>query len=251
MNLYRIIAILRYNIINTDIFFMKAAILLITLFISINPLSKEEDKAMILFKTLDSTIEEAKNAQNGIDRQRKYSLDQLVKAIKTQRKEKGIAKVNYICTHNSRRSQMAQLLSLAIAYKLGVEGYEAYSGGTEVTAFNHRAVAALERAGFQLKSNNAAENPEYVAHFGENIPTTRCFSKVYEDAFNPQKDFIAAMVCSSADESCPIVFGADARISIPYLDPKESDGTDKEEQIYDERLRLIAAEMYYVMSRLD
>lgn len=200
---------------------------------------------------LIETIERAKKDQSKIGSDRKFSLDQLVDAFKKQRKEKGEAKVIYICTHNSRRSQMAELLTTAIGAHLGVEGYSSYSGGTEVTAFNYRAVAAMKRAGFAIEGNSEDGNPKYQVQIAEGLAAKTCFSKHYEDPFNPQSDFIAAMVCSSADESCPIVHGADARVSIPYLDPKDYDGTDQETEKYDERLRQIAAEMYYVMSRLD
>jgi protein-tyrosine-phosphatase len=218
--------------------------LLIVLFMNTNETKSE------LSATLLQTIERAKKDQSKIGRDRKLSLDQLVDAIKQQRKEKGEAKVIYICTHNSRRSQMAELLSTAIGVYLSVEGYSSYSGGTEVTAFNERAVAALGRAGFEIEAVTADQNPKYEWCFADGAVKKTCFSKQYEDPFNPQKEFIAAIVCSSADESCPIVHGADARVSIPYLDPKEYDDTDLEAEKYDERLRQIAAEMYYVMSKL-
>lgn len=41
------------------------------------------------------------------------------------------------------------------------------------------------------------------------------------------------------------MFGADARIAIPYDDPKASDGTEHEAQTYDERCRQIAREKLY------
>jgi hypothetical protein len=59
------------------------------------------------------------------------------------------------------------------------------------------------------------------------------------------------MTCSAADKACPIVFGADARIAIPFDDPKAFDGTDQEAAKYDERCRQIAREMLYVFSRVD
>jgi arsenate reductase len=36
------------------------------------------------------------------------------------------------------------------------------------------------------------------------------------------------MTCSEADKNCPIVLGALDRISLPYNDPKEADGTPEE-----------------------
>jgi hypothetical protein len=34
------------------------------------------------------------------------------------------------------------------------------------------------------------------------------------------------MTCNNADEACPMVFGAEARFSVKYDDPKAFDGTD-------------------------
>jgi hypothetical protein len=55
------------------------------------------------------------------------------------------------------------------------------------------------------------------------------------------------MTCSSADKGCPLVYGSDARFSVPYVDPKVSDGTPEEAATYDARLRQIGTEMLYVM----
>lgn len=74
-----------------------------------------------------------------------------------------------------------------------------------------------------------------------------CFSKKFEDDFNPDKNFAAIMTCSDADENCPFVSGAEFRKPITYVDPKESDGTDREAAVYDERCRQIATEMFYMM----
>jgi hypothetical protein len=60
------------------------------------------------------------------------------------------AKLTFICTHNSRRSHIAQLWAAAGAAYYGVPNVATFSGGTEATAFNPRAVAALERAGFRV-----------------------------------------------------------------------------------------------------
>lgn len=60
---------------------------------------------------------------------------------------------------------------------------------------------------------------------------------------NPTTDFCAVMTCSSADAGCPLVLGASARVVIPYEDPKDSDGTDREAAVYAQRCRQLAREM--------
>ena len=55
------------------------------------------------------------------------------------------------------------------------------------------------------------------------------------------------MTCSQADAGCPFIPGASTRISLPYDDPKEADGTPQEAERYDERLRQIGRELFFVM----
>lgn len=70
---------------------------------------------------------------------------------------------------------------------------------------------------------------------------------MYDDPRNPQKDFAAVMTCAEADQNCPFIPGAELRVTLPYRDPKEADGTPDETRIYDERCRQIATEMVYLM----
>ena len=157
--------------------------------------------------------------------------------------------VTFICTHNSRRSHMAQIWAQVGAEHFGLKNVETFSGGTEATAFNPRAVAALQRAGLKITKTGDDNNPQYKVDSGSGEPMD-CFSKRFGDFPNPQSDFIAVMTCSSADEACPIVPGAAARVSVPYIDPKLSDGTDSEAATYDERCADIAREMLWVMKRV-
>lgn len=153
----------------------------------------------------------------------------------------------FVCTHNSRRSQMCQLWATAAAQYYGIQGVATHSGGTENTAFNPRAVAAIERAGFAVKTTVPGENPHYEVSFATKGKPAEAFSKVYNSESNPCEDFVAVMVCGDADEKCPLVAGSAARISLHFVDPKVSDGTDKEAETYDARCRQIAQEMLFVM----
>ena len=157
-----------------------------------------------------------------------------------------VAALNFICTHNSRRSQLAQVWAAVAAHYLGMDHVRTYSGGTEVTAFNPYAVAALERAGFRIEVSDG-ENPHYRIDFSPAAPPLECWSKTYDDPANPERDFAAVMTCSQADAGCPFIPGASTRISLPYDDPKEADGTPQEAERYDERLRQIGRELFFVM----
>lgn len=159
-----------------------------------------------------------------------------------------VAALNFICTHNSRRSQMAQVWATAAAAHFGVHGVQSFSGGTKATAFNPRAVAALQRAGFEV-DGPGGDNPHYRVTYAERGPIIECFSKMFDDPGNPSEGFAAVMTCSDADAACPFVPGAALRVPLTYEDPKAADGRPEEVSVYDERCRQIATEMLYLFSR--
>jgi protein-tyrosine-phosphatase len=129
-----------------------------------------------------------------------------------------------------------------------IDGISCYSGGTEDTAFNPRAVKALVAAGMDISIASEGNNPLYRIMLPGVDEKINVFSKKYTDPPNPTEDFFAVMTCNDADEACPIVYGALSRHSIQYKDPKESDGTPEESQRYAERSAQIAREMLYLFS---
>lgn len=177
-------------------------------------------------------------------------LNTLAALSKKVLEEKGVLRMNFICTHNSRRSHIAQLWAWAAAEHFGVGPFESYSGGVEVTAFNPRAVAAMQRAGFLIGQADG-DNPRYPVRSKENGPAIECRSKTYDDPANPSKDFIAVMVCTDAEQNCPFVAGASHRFSLSFEDPKESDGTPNETETYDARVAEIGREMVYLFERIS
>jgi arsenate reductase len=59
------------------------------------------------------------------------------------------------------------------------------------------------------------------------------------------------MTCSQADGGCPFIAGAEKRIPITtFEDPKISDNTPQQSQVYAERSLQIASEMFYVFSKI-
>ena len=198
---------------------------------------------------LTSYIQNIEAEVSNISKERKSKLMQLAEYIRDKKESSEPAKLIFICTHNSRRSHLCQIWSKTIAEYLELDNVETYSGGTQATAFNPRAVAAIKRAGFKVE-DAGGENPLYKVYFGDENEPLICFSKTFDDSYNPQKNFAAVMTCTDADENCPFVPGAEKRFSIPYVDPKESDGTPREKETYDERCRQIAKEMYYLTSHV-
>ena len=182
-----------------------------------------------------------------IDPTRKADLEAISNYIIQKRQAGEPVKVTVICTHNSRRSHMGQLWLEAAAAWYGVAEVHGFSGGTEATAFNHRAVAAMQHAGFQIETPDKNNNPRYHVTLSADDAPRILFSKRYDDAVNPAQGFAAVMVCTDADEACPIVPGAEERFAIPYDDPKHFDNTPQEPTKYDERCRQIAREFFYMM----
>lgn len=183
-----------------------------------------------------------------ISEERKLALAQLANFVQKELSDSSLpVKLTFICTHNSRRSHMGQIWAATAAAYYQINGIESYSGGTEATAFNPRAVAAMQRAGFGIE-NPGGDNPRYVVHLSDGDAGLTCFSKVYNDTANPQKNFAAVMTCSQADADCPFIPGAKFRLSLPYNDPKEADNTPQEAERYDERCRQIGRELMYAFS---
>lgn len=201
----------------------------------------------------DKLLAYLKKSINGFDlisAERKEKLEQVARYIQKRLIADDEARLVFICTHNSRRSHLAQVWAQTAARYYGIEGVATYSGGTEATAFNPRAVAALERAGFDIAVDQPGDNPLYSIKSSTNGEPMKAFSKKYTDKANPQDNFCAVMTCSHADANCPVVFGCDERVSVTYDDPKDFDGTESETRAYDERCRQICSEMFWIFSQV-
>lgn len=158
--------------------------------------------------------------------------------------------LNFICTHNSRRSQFAQVWAQVLADYFNLE-IKSFSGGVEVTAFNPRAIAALERIGFKVENSQGnIPNPTYVIKYTSEGNQIFGYSKLYDHKDVENKDFVAIMTCSDADQNCPFIPNAEARVSLTYEDPKRYDDTSQEQEAYTQRSRQIASELYYIFNNL-
>ncbi len=209
-----------------------------------------------MYTELSTYIESALGDIEAIPQERKDRLKKISDFVLSSKDSDQTANLTFICTHNSRRSHLGQIWAAAAASYFGIEDHvETFSGGTEATAFNPRAVAAIERAGFKVdtpgvKNPLEGNNPHYEVSYAENGKVLECFSKKYDDPFNADENLAAIMTCSEADEACPFIPGADLRVPITYVDPKESDGTEHEAATYDARCKQIATEMLYMMSQV-
>jgi len=184
------------------------------------------------------------------DSGRIQTLTPLISYISQKLKAQSKVNLNFICTHNSRRSQFSQIWAQTAAdyYNLYIS---CFSGGVEVTAFNPRAEASVERVGFRVEAEKVdSSNPIYKVSYSENSQPIVTFSKLYDDDSSPKENFAAVMTCDHADENCPFIPGTEARIPVLYEDPKKFDDTPQESAKYDERSMQIGSEMFYVFSQV-
>jgi arsenate reductase len=201
-----------------------------------------------MLENLSITIEIIKNIS--VSEERKEVLKPLVAYIQNKVNSNEEIRLNFICTHNSRRSHLSQIWAQTMAFQFGIKNVFCYSGGTEATAMFPKVAETLLNQGFQIEKVSQEQNPVYAIKFDENQHPIICFSKTYFDDFNPKSNFAAIMTCTNADEGCPMVFGAEARFSIKYDDPKAFDGTEVMNEKYTERILQIASEMQYVFSKI-
>lgn len=198
-----------------------------------------------LFEKIKETIDSL--PVDSISEERKQVLNPLVSYIQRKISDGRPIALNFICTHNSRRSHLSQIWGQTLAYYMGLKNINCYSGGTEATALFPMVAHTLKTIGFQIEMLSEANNPVYGIKYAPNHHPIIGFSKTFDHPFNPQTDFGAIMTCSSADEGCPFVHGSDGRFPITFEDPKAFDNTPLQEEKYMERSIQIATELLYVM----
>lgn len=196
-----------------------------------------------LYPELAQTVQKA--LKKPISEERKAVLQVLIRYIKVKRHLGEPFHLNFICTHNSRRSQFSQIWAKVASELAGIAA-NCVSGGTEVTAFNPRAVDALSRQGFKISSKENGNNPHYSLFYSDQRGPILAFSKTFREAVSPGTSFAAVMNCVHADENCPFIPNAEERIPVRYEDPKAFDDTPLESEKYEERSLQIASEMLYV-----
>lgn len=176
-------------------------------------------------------------------------LQPLIDYIHGQKDEEVVVQLNFICTHNSRRSHLCQVWAKTMAAYFGIQDVRCYSGGTETTAVYPMIIKTLKNVGLYIDKIDDNTNPTYKLKYSDEMCPMTLFSKTYDDAYNPKEDYAAIMTCGHAESNCPIIPNA-KRISVTYVDPKVSDGTPEQAAVYAERSTQIATEMKYVFSNI-
>lgn len=179
---------------------------------------------------------------------RKVYLQKIAETITIAYAKNNLVNLTFICTHNSRRSQIAQVWAFFAAayFKLNIHSF---SGGFEVTSFNRSTIKTLQKAGFSFQlSDFSHQNPKYEISFEGTKKYIIGFSKLIEHPENPL-NFIAISTCSNADANCAYI-GAKYVFKLPFDDPKISDGTLLQEERYMEINRQIAGEIYFIFNEV-
>ena len=186
-----------------------------------------------------------------ISEERKAVLQPLIDFIQQKVNDRQDININFICTHNSRRSHLSQVWAQVASAHFNIPNVHCYSGGTEETSLFPKVAETLTNQGFNIFKIADTNNPVYAIKYSDNALPVIGFSKKYDSPFNPVSAFTAIMTCSQADGGCPFIAGAEKRIPITFEDPKISDGTLEQAQVYAARSLQIAQEMCYVFSMVE
>lgn len=115
------------------------------------------------------------------------------------------ARVLFLCTHNSARSQMAE----GLLRHLAGDRFEAMSAGTEATRVRPLAVRAMEEIGIDVLGQE---------------------SKTLEQYLHEPFDYVIT-VCDDANEACPFFPGAANRLHWSFEDPSKAEGSEEEQLV--------------------
>ena len=111
-----------------------------------------------------------------IPKKRKKLLLDIAGYLKQDCFNENRANIIFICTHNSRRSQLAQCWSIASSQYYNLKNINFFSGGMETTSFNRKALNALKRSGFIIDQKNQ-EAQVYLLKTSKTSDGQKFFSK--------------------------------------------------------------------------
>lgn len=148
----------------------------------------------LLFQEIEKLIKELN--PKSISEERKAVLKPLAEFIQSKVSNRQEIRINFICTHNSRRSHLSQVWAQTMAYHFNIKNVFCYSGGTESRALFPMVAETLKNSGFKIKMLSEGSNPIYSIKYTDNELPIVGFSKKLDDDFNPKSEFAAIMTCS-------------------------------------------------------
>jgi arsenate reductase len=113
------------------------------------------------------------------------------------------ARVLFLCTHNSARSQMAE----GLLRRLGGYGFEVFSAGTEATFVRPQAIRVMDELGIDISAQTSKTLDRYLREPFDKVIT----------------------VCDQANEVCLVFVGAHQRLHWSFPDPSTASGTEEEQ----------------------
>lgn len=185
-----------------------------------------------------------------IDSNRIQLLDTIAIYLTKELRLNNKTNLNFICTHNSRRSQLAQVWSSYAANFYKLNTINNFSGGVEITSFYRNTVKTLQEVGFNFQLIEFShQNPIYNITYKNCLNRILGFSKLYDDE-NNLKPFIAITTCNNIDENYLYIPDAIKRFHLPFIDPKCFDSTLYQSEKYLEVNKQIAGEVHYIFKKV-
>ena len=112
------------------------------------------------------------------------------------------ARVLFLCTHNSARSQMAE----GLLRHLAGDRFEAMSAGTEATHVRPLAIRAMKEISVDISGQKSKILDRYPREPFDHVIT----------------------VCDGANEACPFFPGASSRLTWSFEYPSRAQGSEEE-----------------------
>jgi arsenate reductase len=179
--------------------------------------------------------------------ERKVILEEISNYILgAQQMDNTAGKLLFIETNHSSRSILAHVWAKTASYYYDIKDIEIFSGGITNSNISKDAIVALEKAGFIVYKIIDNNNPEYEIKYSYNIPPLILKSIKYNEKSNPGINFGSIILCSNADINLQTVKGNNFRTSLYYFDPTAYDGTSEALDMYLEKSKEIAIEMFYL-----
>ena len=161
--------------------------------------------------------------------------------------DSGHVGLTFICTHNSRRSHLAQVWAQVGPKSSGCKACTHSAEAQKPLRATHARLRPCV-AQFQVAVQDTvhgATNPTYDVSMGKNVPGMACSQDVHRQG-QPAAGIWGGHDVQQRRPGMSTGYGAAARFATPYVDPKVSDGTDEEAATYDARCRQIN-EMLHLM----
>ena len=113
-----------------------------------------------------------------VSAERKTVLQPLIDYVQFKIANQQDVRLNFICTHNSRRSHLSQIWAQTMAFHFGIRNVFCYSGGTEATAMFPKVGETLANQGFVIQQLSEEKNPVYAVNYDVNEAAVICFQRL-------------------------------------------------------------------------